>query len=240
MCSLVTWIATFPQAKLVVAANRDERLKRPSTGPLRWPGSPAIVAPRDDLAGGTWWAQNEHGIFVGVTNRAGGAPDPTRKSRGQLVIDLARLSNLDAAERALGAIQPHDYNGFHLLVTDGLSGVRAIATEEAVRVDRVGPGMHVLTERSFGASPPERDGAVERAFEPLRNAPLDLQRLQRTLAIHADDPLASVCVHLDSFDYGTRSSTILTLGERPTLLFADGPPCKTPFVDRTDLLRTLG
>jgi len=239
MCSLVTWISVFAEAKLVVAANRDELYARPSSGPLLWPGSPRLVAPRDDLAGGTWWALSERGLFVGVTNRAGLPPDPERKSRGQLVLDIARLASLDEAERALSAIGPHDYNGFHLLATDGAAGVRAIATEERLKVDRVGPGMHVITERSFGAPHAGRDGTVERAFEPLRDVPIDVERMKRTLAIHHDDPLSSVCVHVEAFAYGTRSSTILALGERPLLLFADGPPCTTPFVDRSELVRSL-
>ncbi len=231
MCSLVTWISVFPDIELLVAANRDERYSRPSSGPLHWPGTPRIVAPRDDLAGGTWWAWNEHRLFVGVTNRAGNAPDASRRSRGQLVIDVARLQTLDAAEALLRGIAVRAYNEFHLLVTDGRAAVRLIATDDAMRIDRLGKGMHVLTERSFGAAPPDREAPVREAFESLQDQARDLGRLQQTLATHDQ-----ICVHHEAFDYGTRSSTVLVLGAQPTLLFADGPPCRTPFVDRSELL----
>jgi hypothetical protein len=241
MCSLVTWIGVFPGAPLVVAANRDERLGRPSTGPQRWPTTPALVAPRDELVGGTWWAVNEHGLFVGVTNRAGTPPDPARRSRGLLVTDVARARTVDEAEAILRAIEEDAYNGFHLFACDARAGVRAIAADGAPSIARVGPGLHVLTEWSFGAGPPDRPDAVVAAFEAIPRDALDLEMLARTLARHGETPQSSVCVHIDALDYGTRSSTLLVLGgPRPTLRFADGPPCRTAFEDLSSLLEDLG
>ena len=67
MCTLVLAAGVFPGASLVIVANRDELLDRPSSPPLRW--SEGFVAPRDDLAGGTWLGINAAGVFVGITNR---------------------------------------------------------------------------------------------------------------------------------------------------------------------------
>jgi hypothetical protein len=57
--------------------------------------------------------------------------------------------------------------------------------------------------------------------------------MTRLLAEHDEaDPLASTCIHLPELRYGTRSSMVLSLsdsGER-TMLWAEGPPCTTPFV----------
>lgn len=41
------------ESPLVIAANRDERLDRPASGPTRWAGE-KFFAPRDEQAGGTW------------------------------------------------------------------------------------------------------------------------------------------------------------------------------------------
>jgi hypothetical protein len=51
-------------------------------------------------------------------------------------------------------------------------------------------------------------------------------------------PLESTCVHAGA--YGTRSSTLLRLGDDPALHYADGPPCEAPYRDLTPLLCDLG
>jgi hypothetical protein len=49
--------------------------------------------------------------------------------------------------------------------------------------------------------------------------------------------LTATCIH--SEHYGTRSSTLAAIerGRVHAYLHADGPPCVTPFVDHTELLR---
>ena len=78
VCLLVFAWQTEPGYALVVAANnRDEQLDRPAH-PLcvLRESNPRILGGRDDLAGGTWLAVNDHGVVAGLTNRPspGGAP----------------------------------------------------------------------------------------------------------------------------------------------------------------------
>jgi uncharacterized protein with NRDE domain len=89
MCTLVAFVDSWSGAPLVVAANRDERLERPATGPQRWRDED-FVAPRDELAGGTWLGLHRAGLFVGVTNRAGTVRDPKLSSRGRRVRHVVR------------------------------------------------------------------------------------------------------------------------------------------------------
>lgn len=240
MCTLACWVGQFPEAPLVVAANRDENLGRASTPPFVWHSSPRIVAPRDDVACGSWWALNEHGIFVGLTNRFGATLDKHRRSRGLLVMELAAARTIDEAEAKLRALRAENYNGFHLLAASGTDAVRAIDTGAELSVERLGPGLHILTERSFGASIVTRDQRVANLFRPLAHRPLDLDAMEEILGTHEDDPFESLCVHLDLMDYGTRSSTVLALGPSiRSLRFANGPPCTTPFERQDHLLEAL-
>src|SRR5689334_12777158 len=85
MCTLVVATRLVPGFPLVVAANRDERLSRAASPPA-FDGR-GFIAPRDEVAGGTWLGLNRHGVFVGVTNRFGVAKDDARESRGELVIE---------------------------------------------------------------------------------------------------------------------------------------------------------
>jgi hypothetical protein len=59
--------------------------------------------------------------------------------------------------------------------------------------------------------------------------------------LHDAAPLENTCIHAG--EYGTRSSSLLALGDEPgqdVLRHADGPPCTTPYRDLTPLLRELG
>lgn len=241
MCTLACWISVFKEAPLVVAANRDEALTRASSGPALRAGNPRLVAPKDEVAGGTWWAVAETGLFVGLTNRAGAHLDPGRLSRGHVVEEVAAQGTVEHAEVYLQSLRAADYNGFHLFASDGHSGVLAVCDGVRLRVDRLQPGLHLLTERSFGAAPAHREDFARRLLEPLGNAPLDLPGLSRLLATHDDaDPLAGLCVHLPEFGYGTRSSAVLSLGgSNPALLWTDRKPCESTFEDRSSLLKTL-
>lgn len=77
---------------LVVAANRDEFLGRPSVPPSEI--EPGIVAGRDLEAGGTWLGVNRHGLFVAVTNRKTPTRTPEARSRGLLALEALRCREL--------------------------------------------------------------------------------------------------------------------------------------------------
>ena len=93
MCTLIVLHRCFADAELLVAANRDEYLDRPAEPPAlrRWNGR-TVLAPRDVRAGGTWLGLNDAGVFAALTNRPNATPDPTRRSRGLLVVDALAAS----------------------------------------------------------------------------------------------------------------------------------------------------
>lgn len=229
MCTLVAWVGAFAGHPLVIAANRDENLGRASAGPERHAGAVPYVAPVDRVAGGHWWALNDHGLFVGLTNRAGAIRAADRRSRGLLVADLAQLGGFAQAAAQVESLEPASYNGFHLLVTDGRHALQAVCDGETMGVDRLSPGLHVLTERGFGAAPQSRDERVRRRFE--RVAAPDLGALEAGLSSHDDPPIDALCVHVPEADYGTLSSTILVRGAggEQRLRFAPGSPCTTAY-----------
>src|ERR1700691_1210480 len=114
MCTLAVAVGVSPSIRLVVAANRDEMLARPAVPPFLWPGAPRVISPRDEVALGTWLGLNEHGLFVGVTNRAGAPPDRSLRSRGILVAESLRARSAAALHARLADLDPRAYNPFHL------------------------------------------------------------------------------------------------------------------------------
>src|SRR4029453_10889790 len=112
MCTLVL-VVPPPGGVLQVAANRDEFLARPAAPPMpsddgRW------FAPRDLQAGGTWLGVNAGGVFVGVTNRTSGPRDPSRRSRGLLVLEALESRDGESLPARASAPDPAPHNGFHL------------------------------------------------------------------------------------------------------------------------------
>ncbi len=244
MCTLAISAGQNPDWPLVVAANRDEALDRPSSPPVIWTGEPNFLAPRDDRAGGTWLGLNATGLFVGITNRFAAAKHDDRESRGMLVVEALRHRSLESLHAALGAMDAHRFNAFHLLYSDGRTlGITWCDGERLVQ-ERQGPGLYVISERSFGAADAARVERVRSGWPlPEGKWPSKVSKLQALLAQHDDrDPLAAPCVHVPGFNYGTRSSLVLLMARDPAhsqALWSEGAPCRTPFQPIGELVRGL-
>lgn len=236
MCTVV--LALTARRGLVVVANRDERLDRPSQGPLPWPEG--FVAPRDVLAGGSWLGVNRHGVFVAITNRAGAIVDANRTSRGGLVTAALQAGASARAVHDALAIDPVRYNGFHLLVGDD-EGIYAMASDGLHLARSVlGHGVHVITERSFGAGDDgPRRRRIEARWGDPRSSPAS-EELERLLTDHDEAaPFDATCIHVPGLGYGTRSAMVYRSRPAPAMAWADGPPCTTRFTPVravTDLL----
>ena len=86
MCLVVLGLKVHPLYPLVVAANRDELLSRPSAPAAFWPGPGGLLAGRDLSAGGTWLGIAGTGRWALLTNvREPARHDPGAPSRGALV-----------------------------------------------------------------------------------------------------------------------------------------------------------
>lgn len=244
MCTLIVASRVFQGAPLLVAANRDERLDRIAEPPglVEKDGCRALM-PRDAQEGGTWLGLSAAGYFVGVTNRFGAQRDERRRSRGLLVRDLLLCQDIDVALQLAQASRPQDYNPFHVVLADRSRAQVIWSDGDQLQQLVLPPGYHVLTERSFDAAPTQRPDQVLSALQQLSKTQIPpIAALQQLLGAHADDPFESTCVHIPALNYGTRSSTVLTLGDAVSdvrLWHADGPPCQTPLRDLSTLARFL-
>jgi uncharacterized protein with NRDE domain len=231
MCTVLVAAGVMPSYPLVVVANRDEKLDRAAIGPFMWPEG--FLAPRDEVAGGTWLGLNRARVFVAITNRSTGPRDDSRRSRGAIVAEALALPSARAIHASLERLDPRAYNGFHLIYADE-HDVLATASDGATLVQTTfGRGLHPLTERSFGAGDDRaRQERIAAAWKRLA-AEGDPGKLTGVLAEHdPTDAFASTCIHAPSFGYGTRSALVLALGEDrddDLALWAEGPPCTTPF-----------
>ena len=258
MCLLIALFQAVADAPLIVAANRDERYARPAVPmTVLHSDGPRILGGRDELAGGTWLAVNEHGLVAGLTNQPSPtARDLTKRSRGEIPLAFAAYRSAAEAVAAVCAeLNPADYNPCWLLVgdRDSLFSI-GLAGGYRPQVEQLGPGLHVLENaplrsRSAKTAQVARLVAEERAARasvpaagPTRageNATMAADALAAVLSDHrpaAEPPeISAACVHTP--DYGTRSALIVTVAAAgpPLLRLADGPPCEVPFRDVSGL-----
>lgn len=225
MCTLVL---LHRKANLVaVSGNRNEMLSRPASGPRIENG---VLAPRDDLAHGSWLGLNRHGLFTCVTNRHGAMVDPARRSRGLLVLEALQASSARGLRQALGELRGDRHNGFHLVYADLEDAFVTWSDGVDVHHAELEPDrVQVITERSFGAGEGKREASIARAFAGLEP---EVRAWRAPMTAHAPAPLESACVHADIVGYGTRSSFQLVLQKKGVAaLWTDGHPCTNPSSD---------
>lgn len=226
MCTLVLAHRVFAQAPVVVAANRDELYARAALGPRLWDDG-AFYAPLDVPGGGTWLGVTRMGTFVGVTNRFGAPKDDARSSRGLLVLEALRRGRAQDIHTGLRNLSPTRFNAFHLLYADrDFAGV-TWTEGKTLHQDTLAPGLHVVTERSLGADDLGRTEAV-RAYwvqHRLSEGAVQTEALKAMLALKGGgNAFGDVAVAAPEWGYGTRSSTLVTVGQDIVTEFADGPP----------------
>lgn len=159
MCLVIAVSGLDPDLPLVVAANRDERLDRPARAmTVLQPAGPRILGGRDERAGGTWLAVNEHGVTAALTNRpAPGGPDPAKRSRGALPLALARHRHAASAVAELvRSVDPEQFNPAWLLVGDRRSlHFVELAGPDGIATRPLEPGLHILENRPVDEPSPK-------------------------------------------------------------------------------------
>src|SRR5260370_26225272 len=122
MCTLVIVGRLDHRWRVLIGANRDEMIDRPSEPPGRhWPDRPEVVAGLDKLAGGSWLGINDWGVVAAVLNRHGSlGPAADRRSRGELVLEALDHAAADSAAEALSHLDPEAYRTFNLIIADDL------------------------------------------------------------------------------------------------------------------------
>jgi uncharacterized protein with NRDE domain len=243
MCTLAAYVGVSSDVPLLVAANRDEFFERPSAEPGLIASDPWVFAGQDLNAGGTWFGVNEHAMVVGLLNRRRPhGPDPTRRSRGLLCLEILQTRSPRAAADRLRGLAGDAYNSFNLLVADAQHAFVATNPGGQMHVDLLPPGVHLLTNLELNDPTCPRIAKSAQLFRAVTVPPAPqlasvVPALRAILSDHttALDPRAptidTLCVHLPG--YGTRSSSIvaITAAGRMHYWHAAGPPCRTAYAE---------
>jgi uncharacterized protein with NRDE domain len=242
MCLLAVFFRVVEDAPLVAGANREEAYARGGDPPLLQEGSTShYVGGRDPAGGGTWFAVNEHGVLVAVTNRIKSQPPSAPRSRGLLVRDLLGATNAAAAAViATKELGTKHYAGCNLLVADSRDAI-VLHAGDWLRVRPLPPGLHVLTAHDVNDASDRRLGHALWWLSQRHYAIADdcVTALQQVCA-QAGNGDPPICLHGPIG--GTVSSSIVALRApltKSSFWHAQGPPDRTSFTDCSELLRQL-
>ncbi len=243
MCVLAIQYRTARDAPILVAQNREEFFDRPSQAPRIQSGRPRVVCGIDRKAGGTWLGINQHGLFVAVGNRPKRHLPPEPRSRGTLCRELLNFLNAkDAAEHAARELATNRYAGANYVCADAKYAA-VVYAGDTVELHKILPGLHILTNGDMDDPRDERQEFVRRL--------LTLQRLDSAVAFLAvasrtfsrkPDPAGKRGVVVNNGQFGTVSSSLLSLGKKPqnsVLQYSPGPPSEHPYEDISALLRQV-
>jgi len=233
MCIIYIAKNVHPDWPLIIAANRDEFLSRPTKQPHWWPEARHLFAGKDLRAGGTWLGYNRQHRVAGITNlRQMDLYHEGAKSRGELVkhfLDIDTESTEAAISEFTGFLDEfsNQYNPFNLLYGDAnklmiFSSVSQIAHEAS-------DGIHSLSNGSPDDIWPKMQRGIDQLSECLSLYPsLEINRIfslltdkslpEKELLPDTGIPkdkehlLSSIFIpefNLNGMPYGTRSSSVI-------------------------------
>ena len=242
MCLIAFAIGASARWPLVIAANRDEFLNRPTLPLARWhtDAGKEIISGRDQRAGGTWLGVSPDGRVAMLTNVREPQPSTGERSRGELVTRWLE-GDMDAGQ-FMAQTQSAAYGAFNLVLGNFQTSAWHWLTN---RIDERGWHSHALDPGIYGLSnsaldtPWPKTLALKQALasalatpDPdtlqtkLWSALQDRQRasthkLPRTgVPLAQEHALSSAFVDFPEHGYGTRCSTVLvasTAPDRPVL-----------------------
>lgn len=232
MCLIAFAIGASERWPLVIAANRDEFLSRPTLPMARWQTDTGqeVISGRDLRAGGTWLGVNPGGRVAMLTNVREPQPQAGEKSRGELPMRWLQ-GRMDAAE-FMAQTEPTAYGAFNLVIGDVRSSSWHWLSNQpghAWQTRPLGPGIYGLSNGALDTPWPKtlqlkqalREALGSLDLENLRTAlwaalgnrqRADDERLPRTgVPLALERALSSVFVDFPEHGYGTRSSTVLVM-----------------------------
>lgn len=229
MCLIGFALNVHPRYRLILAANRDEYLHRPTAPAHWWHDEQNLLGGRDLSAMGTWMAIRRDGRFAALTNFREGAPAVVGdRSRGELV--RAYVAGRIEPE----GIESDAYAGFNLLYGElaGSQGTLSWLSNRNGSGSRavghpISSGVHTLSNHLLDTDWPKsvQLAAALRTLIDQADSRVIEQGLWRTLTsadAATDDSLPDTGVGLErertlsppfiiSDVYGTRSSTLLLI-----------------------------
>lgn len=235
MCLVFLAYEQHPNYQLVVAANRDEAYPRPTAPAHYWSDHPHILAGRDLEAGGTWMGVNTSGRFAALTNvRSPRARLPNPPSRGELITGFLNRDGCCASFLRHIETSANLYNGFSLLLY-AEDGLHYFSNFDDTGFRLLSPGLYGLSNHLLDTPWPKVERGKAAVRDWLESGEDDVEVLfdimrRKDYAADEDLPETGVdksferalsALFIESPGYGTRSTSVVTVGYDGVCLFTE-------------------
>ncbi|MCS6808842.1 MAG: NRDE family protein [Bacteroidota bacterium] len=242
MCLIVVALHAHSHYPVVLAANRDEFIQRPTHQAHWWVYFPDVLGGMDLEAGGTWLGITRSGRFVAVTNvRDAHNINPDAPSRGELSYKFLTQNWTNEDFRLMLERRGRLYNGFniiwgnlarhelfwysnyatqHEVIESGIHGIsNALLNTPWHKVERA----KTLVATVLNDTTISQQELCSHLFAILRDTtPADDALLPDTgVGIAWERQLSPIFIHSPEHAYGTRCSTILLVDAERTVTFIE-------------------
>jgi uncharacterized protein with NRDE domain len=235
VCLVAFAIGASDRWPLVIAANRDEFLERPTLPLARWQTASGqeIISGRDLRGGGTWMGITPAGRIAFFTNVRQAQADAAPRSRGELVTRW--LEGDGPAADFVAALEDNGaaFGGFNLVLGDLRRNAWTWVTNKyegapALHAQALAPGLYGLSNAGLDTPWPKtrelkrvlaaalqtgdgREGLQKLLWTALGSRQRALPEELPHTGVPADleEALSSAFVEVPGRAYGTRCSTVL-------------------------------
>lgn len=228
MCLTAFAYQLIDKQPLLLIANRDEFYHRPTKALHPWQNSSGIIAPQDLISGGSFIGHNKHGQWIVITNVRQGNDNSTKQSRGDIFkLYLQQNINADAFSNQLVTIAQR-FNPFNALIGDRHQ--LFYVSSQFQNREKISPGLYGLSNAALDTPWPKLITLKENLKSTI-SAPFSDKQLWKLLKDNKQANIAQLpntgitksrekllsSIFIESEDYGTRSSYILSQADRLTL-----------------------
>lgn len=245
MCLLAVLYRLVPESPILVAANREEYYDRASSPPSIQSGKPRVLCGLDQRAGGTWLGVNQHGMFVGLTNRRiGGGETIGSRSRGLIAREILRtLSARSAVDKAMEEMNKYVFEPFNLIICDSESGWLVYNNGEMNDVQPLEDGLNIIGNLNLNDPEDERVQLAKRLLT-LQNldSPVKFLAVASKVFARTPTPASRASMVIRGHDFGTISSSLIALGPKPRdaiFQYSAGSPDQAKYEDFSPMLRDI-
>lgn len=245
MCLILFALQAHPNYPVVIAANRDEFIKRPAHKAHWWAYFPDVLGGIDLEAGGTWLGVTRTGRFTALTNvRDLKNINPDAPSRGELTYKFLTQQSTEDQFGGLLERRKALYNGFNILwgnlakrelfwfsnygqgekqIADGVHGLsNALLDTPWYKVEEGKARLQAVLEASIQEqlSPKELTSSLLAMLQD-RTRPDDSRLPDTGVGIEWERQLSSLFIHAPEREYGTRCSTVLLVDKDNNVHFTE-------------------
>ncbi len=235
MCFLLLAVNQSEQYPFILAANRDEFYQRPTASMSFWKDQPHILGGRDLEQGGTWMAVTNAGKFAAITNyREVNTGFVAERSRGLLVTDYL---NFDGTNEEFITQLQHStnlYAGYNLIFGQPPANLYYFSNRQNADAIKLAHGYFALSNHLLDTPWPKVSKGKQAFQRIIHQADMESALLQllkdKTKAPDHELPDTGIekefeqllsSIYIESENYGTRCSSVLSLNNKNELRFVE-------------------